>query len=129
MRRALAIFLTLFFGLGPLAALSGETGDARLPACCRRHGAHHCAMGDDRLAATAHEKVGSTHLFASPSHCPLYPHGTLAPSSSAQALTAAHAHPCNLLAAGHRLIERSFSAANRPARILSVRGPPAPALA
>jgi len=44
MRRTLSIFLVLFFGLGPVAAALHAEEDAGLPACCRRHGAHHCAM-------------------------------------------------------------------------------------
>ena len=44
MRRGFSIFLILFFGLGPLSALIDGSEDASLPPCCRRHGAHHCAM-------------------------------------------------------------------------------------
>jgi hypothetical protein len=31
--------------------------DAGLPACCRRHGQHHCAMLDDRGDSSAHRFV------------------------------------------------------------------------
>ena len=47
MRRFLSILLLAFFGLAlasPLLGL-GVNGDAGLPACCRRTGKHHCAMG------------------------------------------------------------------------------------
>jgi hypothetical protein len=46
MRRLLALLLLASFGL-PVAASAlalGQSPDTRLPACCRRNGAHHCAM-------------------------------------------------------------------------------------
>src|SRR5579875_4141167 len=46
MRRLLAILLLAAFALtvvAPAFAL-GEDSDASLPACCRRHGQHHCGM-------------------------------------------------------------------------------------
>ena len=54
MRKLLSILLLALFGLpfvSPLFALSGDA-EGSLPACCRRGGAHHCAMmmgdrGDD----------------------------------------------------------------------------------
>ena len=50
MRRALTIFLILNLWLGPLAAILPASDESRLPPCCRRHGAHHCAMAA-RMAA------------------------------------------------------------------------------
>jgi hypothetical protein len=45
MRRVLAILLMLAFGLPLIApALAFGPDDSQLPACCRRNGAHHCAM-------------------------------------------------------------------------------------
>lgn len=46
MRRLLAILLLAAFGLPTVAPLLAQTQDAdrNLPACCRRNGAHHCAM-------------------------------------------------------------------------------------
>src|SRR3954454_15626122 len=44
MRRALSILLVLLFGAGPLTFAFSLSDDILLPACCRRHGAHHCAM-------------------------------------------------------------------------------------
>lgn len=43
--RLLSITLLLLFALAPLAALGGQDAERRLPVCCRRGGAHHCAMG------------------------------------------------------------------------------------
>lgn len=48
MRRALAILLMLAFSLPLIApALAFAPDDSQLPACCRRNGAHHCAMMAD----------------------------------------------------------------------------------
>jgi hypothetical protein len=56
MRRLVSISLVLFFSLGPLAATLEASDDARLPACCRRHGTHHCAM-TARVAAMMTEST------------------------------------------------------------------------
>jgi hypothetical protein len=79
MRRAFSILFVLLFGLGPLAvAIDGD--DASLPACCRRHGAHHCVMPDAVLARMSQAML-RTPAFSAPSHCPQYPaHGSAAPS-------------------------------------------------
>jgi len=45
MRRALAILLMLAFSLPLIApALAFAPDESQLPACCRRNGAHHCAL-------------------------------------------------------------------------------------
>lgn len=54
MRRIFSILLMLLVGLAPIleaapagALRSGWTGkvdESRIPACCRRHGQHHCMM-------------------------------------------------------------------------------------
>jgi hypothetical protein len=46
MRRMLAITLLIAFGSPLVAPLFAATADpeASLPACCRSHGGHHCAM-------------------------------------------------------------------------------------
>ena len=46
LRRMLAITLLIAFGSPLVAPLFAATTDpqASLPACCRRHGAHHCTM-------------------------------------------------------------------------------------
>jgi hypothetical protein len=72
MRRALSILLIAFFSLGPLTAWSGADDDSRLPACCRRHGRHHCAMNSE-MAALAQAASGSTPIFTAPAHCPYFP--------------------------------------------------------
>lgn len=48
MCRALSIALLMAFCMPSLAAWfgAGTTDEAGLPACCRRHGQHHCLMGE-----------------------------------------------------------------------------------
>lgn len=55
MRRALSISLILLLWMPALAALLPGSEDVRLPLCCRRAGAHHCAMdsGQDAGSGTA----------------------------------------------------------------------------
>ena len=63
MRRGFSIFLVLFFGLGPLSALVDGSEDASLPPCCRRHGAHHCAMYARIMAMRARPALDPTPAF------------------------------------------------------------------
>jgi hypothetical protein len=44
MRRAIALLLMLVFSSMLMAPLFASDPDANLPACCRRHGKHHCMM-------------------------------------------------------------------------------------
>jgi hypothetical protein len=72
MRRGFSIFLILFFGLGSLSVFI-DSEDANLPACCRRHGAHHCAM-DTRVAAVMRDAAsGKMPMAGAPMTCPQYP--------------------------------------------------------
>lgn len=54
MRRALSTLLLLALSLPVVAPpfISGSAESA-LPACCRRHGAHHCAMGGASVAVSS----------------------------------------------------------------------------
>lgn len=67
MRRLFSISLVLILWLGPLAAVLPGVDESQLPLCCRRHGAHHCAMDD---AA----QQGSGLAFKAPSRCPQFPY-------------------------------------------------------
>jgi hypothetical protein len=87
MRRSLAILLMLFFALGPLQGLLEASEDSRLPACCRRHGAHHCAMDQDMQAALQQE-TSSTPAFSAPATCPSFPGFALGFSTPSHALAA-----------------------------------------
>jgi len=72
MRRGFSILLLALYVLGPLGAVLPGAEDSKLPACCRRHGAHHCAMADAAAARMAAEDSSET-AFSAPSHCPLFP--------------------------------------------------------
>jgi len=85
MRRSLAILLMLVFGLGPLSATLKASDDSSLPACCRRHGAHHCAMMADRMVAATQDR---TPAFSAPATCPYYPGAAAIVTSPAPALAA-----------------------------------------
>ena len=67
MRRLVSILLVALFWAGPVSALLPANADAQLPACCRRHGAHHCAM---TMAKAPQRSTGSD--FTAPAHCPRY---------------------------------------------------------
>jgi hypothetical protein len=69
MRRSLSIILIMVFGLGPLAAAMDGNEEVRLPACCRRHGVHHCALG----ALQSNAGTQSAPALAVPTTCPDYP--------------------------------------------------------
>lgn len=122
MRRGLSILFTLFFALGPLTALFGENVEVNLPACCRRHGAHHCDMAGDAASLT-----GSSHFFAAPSHCPLYPHATPAPSSSSHALAASHVVSISISRQNYVASEQHLNLFSSHLLNLALRGPPTPA--
>jgi len=83
-KRLLAILLLLALGLpgvAPLFALSMGDAQSKLPACCRRNGAHHCNT------PVAFHSGSKTTVSSRPMHCPQYP--SVAPSSqeSSYALT------------------------------------------
>ena len=66
MRRLLSILLLAAFALpivAPMLAL-GQDPDSNLPACCRRHGQHHCTMLDKGNDPAAHRVLAP---------CPAWP--------------------------------------------------------
>ncbi|MGB8096140.1 MAG: hypothetical protein WCF17_03220, partial [Terracidiphilus sp.] len=78
MRRPLSILIVALFAVGPLSVLLPGGTELQLPACCRRHGKHHCAMYATMAAAMAAPPPGTFWLIA-PNRCPLYNAGHLAP--------------------------------------------------
>jgi len=52
MRRASAISVVAAICFSLIAPLAFVSPESNLPACCRRHGAHHCAMAMDASAST-----------------------------------------------------------------------------
>jgi hypothetical protein len=90
MRRGFSIFLILFFGLGPLSAIIEGSENASLPPCCRRNGAHDCAM-KMRMAAMAHLPPDHRPAFNVPLTCPNFPGLSITILMPSHALTAAQA--------------------------------------
>lgn len=128
MRRVLSILLVVFFGFGPVAATPGASEDTRLPACCRRHGAHHCAMGMGEAATAAEVAAGKTVVRA-PSTCPAFPGTTAATASGPQALTSTPVNLPILLAQLHSPAAGRAIARISQIRTRSGRAPPSGPLA
>jgi hypothetical protein len=124
MRRGFSIFLILFFGLGPLSAFVDNSADAGLPACCRRHGAHHCAMYAQIMAMRAGRGIDPTPGFSVPLTCPLYHGPTFSMLMPAHALTAVTSLRPELTRTPASAFER-IAAFSRPSRAYAGRGPPA----
>jgi hypothetical protein len=125
MRQALSILLLLFFGLGPLVATLSATDGSRLPACCRRHGVHHCAMSTDMVSAA---ELGRSNLKA-PATCPYFPGYTVALNATTLALAPAPVSLPALLAELHSLAAGRAAARISQIRARANRGPPASFLA
>ena len=116
MKRILSTLLILTFGLGPLAEALPASAESSLPACCRRHGAHHCAMSAEKAAKAAQESSSSTPVLNAPSHCPYYPGSMAASTTPAFAMVASAAGPPVLLAQAH-----SPAASRAAARLSQIR--------
>jgi len=122
MRRALSISLILVFWLPALTALLPGSEDARLPYCCRRHGAHHCEMNSEDTGA-------SGPVLKAPSHCPQFPGPP--PATVAPVFVAASA-PAQWLALASGIyssVARREAARAGRLRAQFDRGPPSCALA
>jgi hypothetical protein len=119
MRRALALLLLVGFSFPLIApALTAPPDESTLPACCRRAGAHHCAMGGVTVAVP----VGSHSVAAK---CPCCPFGHLA-LMLPHAFAALSATPAAGLAAGPAILVRDAEAGYRISadRTRQKRGPP-----
>ncbi|HEY1900813.1 MAG TPA: hypothetical protein VGG56_00150 [Terracidiphilus sp.] len=128
MRRLLSILLILFFSLGPLAATLDASDSARLPACCRRHGAHRCVLSMG-MAAMSAEAASGNPVFTAPSTCPAFPQSTAATTTGPQALTASPVSLPALLAQPHSPAASRAGARLSQVRTRAGRGPPASILA
>lgn len=127
MRRALSISLILLFLAGPLSAISESIGNVRLPACCRRTGAHRCAETMQRMIMTVTRASGEPMLTAVPT-CPQFPGSSPMTVSAQHAVTAL---PVNLpvaLAQPHSPASSRTAARVSQLRTRADRGPPIPKL-
>jgi hypothetical protein len=124
MRRPLAILMVLFFALGPLQGVLEASDDARLPVCCRRHGAHHCAMSEGMMAALE-QALSSTPAFTAPATCPSFPGFALGFSTPSHALPASDLSLPILLEQARASIHSAADARMAPIRARAGRAPPA----
>jgi hypothetical protein len=132
MRRALSILMILFFGLGPLAVTLSAGDDSRLPACCRRDGAHHCAMSAQtaaQMAAMMSDADPATPTVKAPATCPYFPGYTVASSTTNLALSSPPLSLPTLLAEPHSPATGRAAARISKIRTRANRGPPASFLA
>jgi len=122
MRRGFSIVLMLVFGLAPLSPLVGGSEDGYLPACCRRHGAHHCAM--NMAAMRAMMRPSRTPAFAAPLTCPYYPGAATAFSTPPPGLTAAAADVRGQAVQAYLAPDSPAAPNASPSRTHAGRGPP-----
>ncbi len=115
MRRFVSIVFLLLCSLGPLSALLPGSAESQLPACCRRHGVHHCAM------AMAEQGSGGGHVVSAPSRCPQFHRSSPATRGAfAPPATSALVHT----AEDELLIAAERAATLHQARTTADRGPP-----
>jgi hypothetical protein len=128
-RRVLATF-SLFYLLALLFAplWISAAQQSSLPACCRRAGAHHCAMSMGAESASAADSANSD-VISGVSQCPSWPQG-FAPSHS-QAFILIPAITVLAALVPQASLRLRHATLSRIARIrqLSLRGPPLPSLA
>ena len=127
MKRGVSILMVLFFGLGPLSAVRKPDGDARLPACCRRNGAHHCAMSDEAIARAV-QAAGAMPVLIAPAHCPFYPGSVPATFKSCHAFVVTATASFAIVAGAHSPIAHQPALLRRPVWTHAGRGPPNPTL-
>jgi len=125
MRRALCAFQILLFGLGPLTAMLPVNAESRLPACCRRHGTHHCAMSAAMASMPAQASSTTAPAFTSPSHCSQFPGYLPALTTPVLALTASPVSLPVLLASAHSPAGSRAAARLSQIRSRAGRAPPA----
>jgi len=128
MRRAISVLMIVFFGLGPLAVTLSASDESRLPACCRRHGAHRCTMSQ-QMAATMSPAEPGTSTVKAPTTCPYFPGYTVAPNTITLALAPAPLGLPSLLAQLHNPAAGRAAARISQLRTRATRGPPALPLA
>ena len=124
MRRGFSLLLILLFTLGPLAATVQGDDESRLPACCRRNGAHHCAMSESAARLIAEAYAGKS-IFTAPSTCPRFPGSVYTVTNSIHALAAAPIDLSGLAVNLHSPSATQSAARISQARTRSSRAPPA----
>ena len=126
MRRALSISLILILWLPAIAAMLPGNGEARLPFCCRRSGAHHCAMDDETSSV---QNGNSSLTVKAPSRCAQFPGAIPATLSPVFVTASAPSHWPALTAGIYSRVARRDAARAGRLRAQVDRGPPSLALA
>ena len=124
MRRTLTVFLILLFWLGPFAAILPASAESRLPACCRRHGAHHCTMSAEEASELAQVSSGSAPALTAPAHCPSFPGSQAASITPVHELAVSAASLPTLLSRAHSPGASRAAARLSQVRTSASRGPP-----
>jgi hypothetical protein len=124
MKRILSTLLILMFGLWPLAEALPARSELRLPACCRRHGAHHCAMSAAMASMADQATPSSTPVLTAPSHCPYYPGSMTASTTPAYAMFASATALPVLFAQDHFPAASDAAARQSQIHTHAGRGPP-----
>ena len=126
LRKVLAGVLLVFLGgvyAAPLFQSASTSPEARLPACCRRNGTHHCAM----MGQTSRTiEAGGPRIGSVPPRCPVFPHSAALSVESPQVGPA----PSSAFFAnvpGRPAVQSQFRATYRLSldRSRQKRGPPA----
>lgn len=125
MRRFFSILMILLLGLGPLAATLPASAESRLPACCRRHGTHHCTMTAETAARASKVSSESGAGFTSPLHCPNFPSSAAASTTPVHALDAIAARFPVPFAEAHSPAANRGTVRMIRSRVHTNRGPPA----
>ena len=125
MRRGFSIFLVLFFGLWPLTSALDAGEDANLPPCCRRHGAHHCAMAMQMARMMEPVPIGSTPVVSTPLTCPYYPGPAALLIGPAPAILSTALRIPALREQVYAAAVRPVNLRSRPGTTHAGRGPPA----
>ena len=124
MKRILSTLLILMFGLGPLSVVLPASAESSLPACCRRHGTHHCVMSTAMASIPAQATPNSTPVLTAPSHCPYYPGSMVASTTAAFAMVATATGLLVLFAQDHLPAASRVAALQSQIRTRAGRGPP-----
>ncbi len=115
--------LAAFHAVPVLHAVTSEP-ESELPACCRTHGKHHCAMSVREASQVIDARSGK-HAFAPPATCPSFPDYSAATNTAPQAIPSPAVSLPSLLAHPRSPISNRAAARMSQIRTRVGRGPPA----
>jgi hypothetical protein len=118
--------LGAFYAVPLVHAVSSDP-ESDLPACCRTHGKHHCALSMRVVSQLVDARSGE-HAIAAPATCPSFPDYAVTTTTAPQALTGSPVNLPALLAHPHSPIARRAIARLSQIRTRAGRGPPASSL-